>query len=122
MLLVRRFFYVVLGFSFPFFWFRHASGFMGILYKPLQKMFATDSVGWPSLVTALAVYFLAVLLFEMAMRVRGNITPEWHNRHQPPLFGHESFRQDHCREKEPDQPHPRESSADQGESAPGTDR
>ena len=122
MLQVRRVFYMVLGFTFPIFWVFHADGFLAVLYRPVQKLFATSSVGWPSLCTAGGTYLLAILLFEAAVRSRRDINPLWRSPRQPLLFDHESFLRDHCIKTEPDQLHPQELSGGREGSAQETDR
>jgi hypothetical protein len=53
---LRRWFYLLIGFTFPGFWMMHASGFWNILYQPVQRLLHTESVGWPSLLTASLIY------------------------------------------------------------------
>lgn len=64
MAILRRGFYLLIGFTFPGFWMLHASGRAAGLYKPVQKLFATTAVGWPSLLTASLLYGSFVLCFE----------------------------------------------------------
>ena len=42
----------------------HASGWAAGLYHPVQQLFATTAVGWPSLLTASLLYGGLVLCFE----------------------------------------------------------
>ena len=119
---IKRSFYILLGFSFPFNWAFHAAGFADILYKPIQFIASTESTIWPSFVTAFLTYMGLVVLIERLQGRRENFNPELHNLRQPPLFDHESSWQDHCREKEPDPQHPQELSTGQEECAPETDR
>ena len=116
---LRRSFYLLLGFTFPFFWALHAGGLMATLYRPIQYLFATSGSGWPSLLTTLALYCGAAGLFELLFRTRDDITPEWHTPRPPPRSGHESWLPDRCREKGPDQPHPPASSDGPEASGPG---
>lgn len=62
--ILRRGFYLLIGFTFPGFWMLHASGFAAGLYKPVQILCATTAVGWPSLLTASLLYGGLVLCFE----------------------------------------------------------
>jgi hypothetical protein len=119
---IKRIFYMLLGFSFPFYWMFHATGFADIFYKPIQLVASTESTIWPSFITASLMYVGLVVLIERLYGRRENFNPELHNLHQQPLFDHESFLQDHYKEKELDPQHPQESSADQEESAPKTDQ
>ena len=64
MSLLRRGFYLMIGFTFPGFWLLHASGLLAWLYGPLQRLFHTKATAWPALVTASLLYLGAVLLFE----------------------------------------------------------
>ena len=75
MLLIRRGFYLILGFTFPGFWTLHASGLFAILYKPIQWLFGTRATGWPSFITAATVYLLAALVFESAYRLLRKYQP-----------------------------------------------
>ncbi len=118
---LRRGFYLLLGFTFPFFWAVHATGFLAAIYRPLQHLFATSGTGWPSLVTASLLYCGAVGVFELLLRGREDITPEWHTPHQPLRSDHGSWLPDRCRERGPGQPHHPESSDGPGESGPGKD-
>lgn len=118
---LRRGFYLLLGFTFPFFWAFHATGFMAVLYRPLQHLFATAGTGWPSLVTASMLYCGAAGLFELLFRVRGDITPEWHTHRPQPQSDHGSWLPDRCKEKGPGQPHHPESSGGPEESGPAKD-
>jgi len=122
MSLIKRIFYMLLGFSFPFYWAFHASGFAAIFYKPIQLIASTKSTFWPSFITAALTYVAVVVLIESLQKKRGNFSPELHNLHQQQLFDHESSLLDHYREKGPDPQHPQELSTDQEESAPKTDR
>lgn len=62
--LLRRAFYLLIGFTFPGFWMLHASGWASGLYKPIQRLCATTAVGWPSLLTASLLYGALILCFE----------------------------------------------------------
>lgn len=112
MSLLRRSFYLMLGFSFPFFWVMHATGFLNVLYLPIQKIFSTQSSGWPSLLSAILLYICVTVMFEFLSRAKQDIIPELRNRRQPPLSGHGSSLPDRCTEKEPGQPHLQELSGD----------
>jgi len=118
MTLIKRSFYMLLGFSFPFYWAFHAAGFAEIFYKPIQLVTSTKSTLWPSFITATILYVGLVILIERMFRKRRNINPGWQNHHQPPLFDHESSLQGHCTETGRDQQHPPESLDDQAESVP----
>lgn len=69
---LRKGFYLLLGFTFPFYWAIHDAGFMAALYRPLQHLFATTGSGWPSMVTASLLYGGAAGLFELLFRARGH--------------------------------------------------
>ncbi len=73
---MRKWFYLLLGFTFPFFWTFHATGMMKILYLPIQKLASTTSAGWPSFVSACLLYGISALIFELTYRVRKNLSPE----------------------------------------------
>lgn len=75
MTIVRRGFYLIVGFTFPGFWMLHASGFGAHLYRPIQQLLQTSSVGWPSLVTATVCYGTAILCFEICWRLIKNAQP-----------------------------------------------
>jgi len=62
-------------FSFPGFWMLHASGFGAHLYRPLQLLFHTSAVGWPSLVSAALCYGAVILCFEICWRLMKNAQP-----------------------------------------------
>ncbi|MDD2467747.1 MAG: hypothetical protein PHI97_27520 [Desulfobulbus sp.] len=62
--LLRRGFYLLIGFTFPGFWVLHASGFIAVLYRPLQLLFHTKAVGWPALITASLLYLGVIVGFE----------------------------------------------------------
>jgi len=74
--MVRRWFYLLLGFSFPFFWAFHAAGTMKVLYYPIQVIASTDNTEWPSLLTACLLYSIITAVFEILYRTRKNLTPE----------------------------------------------
>lgn len=74
--MLRRWFYLVLGFTFPFFWAFHDAGMLKVLYLPLQLLASTSRTGWPSFVTASLLYTSVALIFEIMHRVRKNISPE----------------------------------------------
>ena len=75
MILLRRGFYLIVGFTFPGFWMLHASGFGAHLYRPIQQLFQTSAVGWPSLVTAASCYGAAILCFELCWRLIKDAQP-----------------------------------------------
>ena len=75
MTIIRRGFYLIIGFTFPGFWMLHASGFWDFLYKPLQLMFHTAAIGWPSLATALICYGAAIFCFEVCWRLLREAQP-----------------------------------------------
>ena len=74
--MVRRWFYLLLGFTFPFFWALHAAGTLKILYYPLQAVTSTTATGWPSFVTTSLLYAGVVAVFELTYRTRKDISPE----------------------------------------------
>lgn len=74
--MLRRWFYLLLGFTFPFFWAFHDSGVLRVLYAPLQKLASTSSTGWPSFITAGLLYTIIGVIFEVMYRLRKNISPE----------------------------------------------
>jgi hypothetical protein len=74
--MVRRWFYFLLGLTFPIFWTLHAAGTLKILYYPLQLLASTASTGWPSFISASLLYTVAALVFEIMYRSRKSITPE----------------------------------------------
>ncbi|MGE4560789.1 MAG: hypothetical protein AB7E77_11350 [Desulfobulbus sp.] len=74
--LLRRGFYLLVGFTFPGFWMLHASGLLDGLYKPLQMLFHTKAVGWPSLVTASLLYLGMIACFELPRHLFNNIKKE----------------------------------------------
>jgi len=57
------------------FWVFHAMGFLGVLYRPIQYLFATTATGWPSLVSALLLYLAAASVFELLCRPRQDNQP-----------------------------------------------
>ena len=67
---MRKWFYLLLGFSFPFFWTAHSMGKMGVLYAPIQKLASTSSTGWPSFVSAAMLYIIFGVIFEVTYRAR----------------------------------------------------
>ena len=69
MLLFRRGFYLLAGFTFPGFWALHASGLWAGLYMPLQRLCSVDGAGWPSFLTACLVYLAAIACFEGCYRL-----------------------------------------------------
>lgn len=75
MTILRRGFYLIIGFTFPGFWMLHASGFGTFLYRPIQLMFHTSAIGWPSLVTALLCYSMAIFCFEACRRLMRGAQP-----------------------------------------------
>ena len=75
MILIRRGFYLIAGFTFPGFWMIHASGYSAIIYQPIQHFFHTSAVGWPSLITATLIYLAAMGCFEACWRLLINTRP-----------------------------------------------
>jgi len=75
MILIRRGFYLIAGFTFPGFWMIHASGYGAIVYQPIQHFFHTATVGWPSLITATLIYLAAMGCFEACWRLLKNTRP-----------------------------------------------
>ncbi|MCL7489675.1 MAG: hypothetical protein M8357_16025 [Desulfobulbaceae bacterium] len=96
-------------------------GFADLLYRPIQVLAATESVVWPSFITAFLTYVGLVMLVEWARRRRAGFTTEWNDRRQPPFWDHEALLQGKRKEKEQDLLHPRESSADRNTPAAKTD-
>lgn len=74
--MVRRWFYLMLGFSFPTFWAFHSIGTLKILYQPIQWIASTEKTGWPSFITANLLYAVIIVIFEVIYRVRKEISPE----------------------------------------------
>lgn len=74
--LLRRGFYLLIGFTFPGFWLLHASGLLAWLYHPLQRLFHTKAALWPSLITAVLLYLGVVLCFELLRGFLGNVSRE----------------------------------------------
>jgi hypothetical protein len=74
--MLRRWFYLLLGFTFPFFWAFHDAGMLKVLYFPLQVLASTSSTGWPSFVTAFLLYLVLGMVFEIMYRIRKDISPE----------------------------------------------
>lgn len=72
---VRRGFYLILGFTFPGFWVFHASGFLSVLYRPLQLVFNTETTGWPSFISACTLYIGLTVLFELFFKAWKNVHP-----------------------------------------------
>jgi len=75
MLLFRRGFYLLAGFTFPGFWMLHASGAGAGLYQPIQHLCHTSATGWPSLLTACLLYLAAMGCFEVCWRLLKNARP-----------------------------------------------
>ena len=75
MILIRRGFYLIAGFTFPGFWMIHASGYGAIVYQPIQHYINTPAVGWPSLITATLIYLAAMVSFEACWRLLKNTRP-----------------------------------------------
>lgn len=75
MTLFRRAFYLAIGLTFPGFWVVHAAGFGAFLYRPLQSFFHSNAVGWPSLITALLLYMMAIICFETCFRLLRSAHP-----------------------------------------------
>lgn len=74
--LLRRAFYLLIGFTFPGFWTLHASGLAAGLYEPVQMLFATTAVGWPSLLTASLLYGGLILFFESIRLLAARLSRE----------------------------------------------
>lgn len=74
--MIRRWYYLLAGFTFPFFWAFHAAGKLKILYYPIQMMASTKSTGWPSFITATLLYLAVTVVFEIMYRTRKDLTPE----------------------------------------------
>ena len=75
---LKRTFYMLLGFTFPFFWAYHAAGFADFLFKPIQLVTSTKSAIWPSFITAFLLYTLLIIVIEFVFRPkRHTFTPEW---------------------------------------------
>ncbi len=72
---LRRTFYLLLGFTFPGFWLFHAGGLLASLYQPLQKLFHTQTTGWPAFITASLLYIAAIALFEIFAKALKNAHP-----------------------------------------------
>ena len=70
---MRKWFYLLMGFTFPFFWTFHSMGKMKVLYYPIQKMTSTTSTGWPSFVSASLLYIVVCIAFEATYRARKNM-------------------------------------------------
>lgn len=79
---VRRSFYMLLGFSFPFFWGYHMEGFANLLYRPIQLITATESTMWPSFITAFLSYIGLIVLIERVCRREEVLTNEWDDHRQ----------------------------------------
>lgn len=76
MSIIRRGFYLILGFTFPGFWAIHASGYAAFLYTPLQKLFGIEGSGWLSLLTASLIYLAATVIFETCYQLLKNSRPQ----------------------------------------------
>ena len=76
MILLRRAFYLLIGFTFPGFWMLHASGLAAGLYSPLQRLCGTTAVGWPSLLTASLLYGGLILCFESIRLLAARLSRE----------------------------------------------
>ncbi len=74
--MARKWFYLLLGFTFPFFWAFHAAGALEVLYYPVQIIASTAGTGWPSLITASLLYAVIAIVFEIICRTRKNLTLE----------------------------------------------
>ncbi|PIE56659.1 MAG: hypothetical protein CSA34_03355 [Desulfobulbus propionicus] len=71
--MIRRTFYLIIGFSFPFFWTFHANGLLKALYLPIKRFLGIQSSLWPSLFTAILVYGLIIFIFELLLRTREDL-------------------------------------------------
>ncbi len=74
--LLRRGFYLLIGFTFPGFWLLHASGLFAWIYTPLQRLFHTKTALWPSLITASLLYLGAIICFESLRVCMGKLNRE----------------------------------------------
>ena len=74
--MLRRWFYLLLGFTFPLFWAFHDAGMLKALYYPIQALASTSSTGWPSFISAVLLYLVVTACFEIMYRIRRSITPE----------------------------------------------
>jgi hypothetical protein len=99
MTLFRRSFYMLLGFSFLFYWGFHMEGFADLLYRPIQVIASTESTMWPSFITAFLTYAGLIVLIERLWRGRADFTNEWDDRGQTPFFDHEALLQGQRDEK-----------------------
>lgn len=72
---MRQAFYLLLGFSFPWFWMFHSSGFWAGIYAPLLGFLGEGARTWLSLISALIIYILAAVVFETAFRLIKNARP-----------------------------------------------
>ena len=72
---MRQLYYLMVGLTFPGFWAFHAEGYWAALYLPLQKLFHTTATGWPSFCSALLLYGVVTVLFELFRRARDNARP-----------------------------------------------
>ncbi len=60
---IRRFFYAVIGFSWPFFYLFHSAGMWDHIYRPFTSQ---EPVGfWPPFLSSILIYGLAIILFEL---------------------------------------------------------
>jgi hypothetical protein len=75
MLVLRRGFYLIVGFTFPGFWLFHAAGYGASLYRPIQLLFQSTAVGWPSLITATLLYLAIIGCFEACWRLLKHVQP-----------------------------------------------
>lgn len=106
MSLARRGFYMLLGFSFPFYWGFHMEGFANLLYRPIQVIAATESTIWPSFITAFLTYVGLIVLIERMCGRGADFTDEWDDHRQPPFLDHEALLQGqrNAKERDPLQP------------------
>lgn len=120
---LKRTFYMLFGFTFPFFWAYHASGVADFLYRPIQFIAGTESRIWPAFITTFILYMGTIIMIQTVTRPKKRaFTPELHTLRQQPLSGRESSLKGHCTEKGQDQPHHQGSSIDQEEFSPKTDQ
>lgn len=73
---MRKWFYLLMGFTFPFFWTAHSMGKLKALYYPIQKIASTTSTGWPSFISASILYIIVGVVFEATYRARKNMEAE----------------------------------------------
>ena len=70
---MRKWFYLITGILFSFFWTFHSMGKLKALYHPIQKIAGTTSTGWPSFITASLLFMVVGIVFEITYRARKNM-------------------------------------------------